>query len=162
MLKEYDTAWAKYQNGMRIIPMPLISSDFHQKLISEVIRFKNIQQFWKDNSNLLLIAKKRNQKVVVTDKNFKIVFASDSISEMNGYQPSEMIGKSPAIFQGEKTSKRTTLKIRNAVTSFKPFKEVILNYKKNGEEYWCQIEAFPMFNNNNEFLNYIAFEKIAS
>jgi PAS domain S-box-containing protein len=162
MLKEYDNAWAKYQKGIKIIPTPLLCWDFYSNIKSEETKFKNIQQFWKDKSNLLSLAKKQNQKVVITDKNFRIVFASDTISEMNGYQSEEMLGKSPVMFQGEKTSKRTTLSIKNAINKTKPFKEVILNYKKNGEEYWCQIEAFPMFNVNGEFLNYIAFEKIAS
>ena len=81
---------------------------------------------------------------------------------MNGYHPDEMIGNSPTIFQGLKTSKRTTLSIKKAISNLKPFKEVILNYKKNGELYWCEIEAYPMFNKSGDFLNYVALERIAS
>ena len=66
------------------------------------------------------------------------------------------------MFQGEATSKVTRQKIKTALTQLKPFKEVILNYRKNGDSYWCEIEAYPMFDKNGSFINYVALEKIAS
>ena len=161
-MKEYDKAWAKYQNGLNIVPLPLLCWDFRKEYVSETSRFKKLEQSWDTTLDYLKLSKSQKREVVITDKNFKIVFATDSIAKMNGYYPDEMIGNSPTMFQGLKTSKQTTLNIKKAIKDLKPFKEVILNYKKNGEIYWCEIEAFPMFNKNGDFLNYIALEKIAS
>ena len=47
------------------------------------------------------------------------------------------------------------------VTFNTAFKEVILNYKKNGETYLCKIEAYPKFDKEGNFVNYIAFETAA-
>ncbi|WP_309607610.1 PAS domain-containing protein [Flavobacterium sp.] len=162
MLKEYDNAWAKYQEKLNILSLPLVSWGFSKEFYSEEIQYKNINQFWNTTTDYLKLSKSEKRQLVITDKNFKIIFASENISKMNGYQPQEMLGKSPTMFQGLKTSKRTVLSIRKAIDNLKPFKEVILNYKKNGETYWCEIEAKPMFNQNGEFINYIALERIAS
>lgn len=162
MLNEFDNAWAKYQSKLNILRLPLISWEFRKEIYSEEIQYKNIQQFWNSETDFLKLSKSEKKQLVITDKNFKIIFASEHISKMNGYQPEEMLGKSPAMFQGSKTSKRTTLSIRKAIQNLEPFKEVILNYKKNGETYWCEIEAKPVYDNDGEFINYIAFERIAS
>lgn len=162
MLKEYDNAWAKYQKGLNILKLPLVSWEFRKESYSEEIQYKNIHQFWSDKTDFLKLSKLEKKQLVITDKNFKIIFASQHISKMNGYKPDEILGKSPTMFQGLETSKRTTLSIKNAIENLEPFKEVILNYKKNGETYWCEIEAKPMFNDSGEFINYIAFERIAS
>ena len=53
------------------------------------------------------------------------------------------------------------MKIRRAIGKREPFKAILLNYKKNGETYFCEIEAYPKFNAEGTFLNYIAFEKVA-
>lgn len=162
MLKEYDNAWAKYQKRLNILSLPLISWGFNKEFYSEKNQYKNIKQFWNTTTDYLKLSKSENKQLVITDKNYKIIFASENISNMNGYQPEEMLGKSPTMFQGLETSKQTIISIREAIDNLQPFKEVILNYKKNGEIYWCEIEAKPMFNHKGEFLNYLAFERIAS
>lgn len=162
MIKEYDNAWAKYQEKLNILSLPLVLWEFRKEMYSEKMHFKTINRFWNTKIDYLKVSKLEKRELVITDKNFKIIFASQNISKMNGYQPEEMLGKSPIMFQGLKTSKRTTLSIRKAVDNLKPFKEVILNYKKNGETYWCEIEAQPMFTKNGAFINYVAYEKTAS
>ena len=62
---------------------------------------------------------------------------------------------------GRVVSKETREKICIAIKDKKPFKEVILNYRKNGEMYYCEIEAHPKFDKDGNFLNYIAFEQAA-
>ncbi len=161
-MREYDNAWAKYQKGLRIVPTPLVCWDFRTEYLAESVRFKKLEQNWDTKLNFLEISKKQDQEIIVTDKNFKIVFASDTITNMNGYTPKEMIGNAPSMFQGEKTSAKTRSAIKQAISELKPFKEVIINYKKNGKSYKCEIEAYPMFDKNGEFLNYIALERLAS
>ena len=161
-MKEYDKAWAKYQTGLNIVPTPLVCWDFQKEYVSEIARFKKFESNWETEVNFFEISKSQNKEMIITDKNFKIVFATHSISKMNGYHPNEMIGNSPSMLQGENTSKSTKSAIKKALISQQPFKEVILNYKKNGKPYWCEIEAYPMFDKNGAFLNYIALEKLAS
>lgn len=161
MLKEYDKAWAKYQESLDILPLPLMSWEFFNLPRAEQKEFNDIQTIWADKINYLKVKKGNNRAVLVTDVNLKIIFASSNITKMNGYDYKEIIGNSPKMFQGEGTSLESRKNIRIAVSQMLPFKEVILNYKKNGETYLCQIEAYPKFDKEGNFVNYIAFETAA-
>ena len=161
-MKNYDIAFAKYYSTLNILPLPLTNWEFRTDYLSDAILFHKIQDSWNVKKDYLQESQKENQKIIITDKNFKIIFASRNISKINGYQSREIIGKSPTMFQGEATCVLTRKRIKTALNDLKPFKEVILNYRKNGESYWCEIEAYPMFSINGEFLNYIALEKLAA
>ncbi len=161
-MRNYENACADFYNKLKLQPLPLLSWEFRKDSFSDVFMFKNIQLRWTNKIDYLSQSQKENRELIITDKNFKIVFASANISRISGYQREEILGKSPVIFQGKATSKETRQKIKTAVTNLKPFKEVILNYRKNGDSYWCEIEAHPMFDKNGQFQNYIALERIAS
>ena len=80
---------------------------------------------------------------------------------MNGYTPEEVIGKSPSMFQGKKTSSVVSKQIRRAIQLKKSFEKKVLNYKKNGDIYFCLINGYPIYNEKGEFSHFIAFEKAA-
>lgn len=100
--------------------------------------------------------------VVVTDLSLKIVFASNNMVEMSGYLPKEVLGRTPKIFQGAATSEATIMEIRKAVTALKPFHITLVNYKRNGVPYDCEVEAFPVVNHTGKPVHFIAFENIAA
>lgn len=162
MTKDYDLALAKHHRKLRIVTVPLISWGLFPVCTDEISVFNYVQKYWKIKEDFDSIVQQSKKSILVTNTDFEIIFASNNILEMNGYNPFEIIGKSPKIFQGELTSSLTTKQIRKAIKQRKPFKEILLNYKKDGSIYLCEIEAFPKFNQKGEFINYIAFEKIAS
>ena len=160
MFDKYDQAWAKYQKKLRIVPFPLISWDVFSASNLEASKFNSIQKKWVNKENYHnQIA---NKSVIVTDKNHTILFTTKEISELTGYRSSEIIGQTPKMFQGALTDDRTREKIRMAISKNHPFKEIVINYKKDGTIYRCEIEAYPKFDSNNNLVNYIAFERIAS
>jgi PAS domain S-box-containing protein len=161
-MKDYDDAYAKYYSKLKVLPLPLTCWEFRKNIYSDAFLFKKIQSEWCIQKDFLKQSKKENKELLITDKDFKIVFASNTISKLSGYQAEEILGKSPSMFQGKKTCNVTRQKIKTAIINLIPFKEVILNYRKNGEKYWCEIEAYPMFDKNGTFLNYIALERIAA
>lgn len=162
MTEQYDKAWAKYVNGLRVVPVPLLSWDVFQNYNSEIKSYNFIQKEWNSKENFRKIVQLEKREIIITNANQEIVFATSGIYEMNGWNPFEVIGKSPKIFQGELTSESSKKKIRAAIKNQLPFKEVILNYRKDESTYLCEIEGFPKFNKKGELINYIAFERIAS
>ncbi|MBC7495080.1 MAG: PAS domain-containing protein, partial [Flavobacterium sp.] len=100
--------------------------------------------------------------IVLTDVNLKIVFASKNMVAMNGYLPSEVIGQHPKMFQGEATNSNVSKIIGNAVKNQLPFKEVVINYCKDGSLYKCEIKGFPIFDSSGKLRNFIAFEKMVA
>jgi PAS domain S-box-containing protein len=161
-MENYDIACAKYYSKLNILSLPLTTWEFRKDYLNEAINFHKIQANWNAKLDFLKQSQKEKREIIITDKHFKIIFASRNFSKINGYLPREIIGKSPSMFQGEATSTATRARIKTALNNLKPFKEVILNYRKNGDSYWCEIEAYPMFSKKGKFLNYIALEKFAA
>lgn len=166
--KDYDDALEKYSGNQEGTAMPLHSWDFfgdyfdYLKLaVSDLSKLEELSKAnrWKANWNFS--EELLDKVILVTDMDLKIVFASENIIQMTGYSFDEVIGKSPKIFQGEKTSAKELQQIRKAIDSKLPFDRTIINYKKNGETYSCHIKAFPVFNKKNEVVNFIAFENAA-
>ena len=102
-----------------------------------------------------------DKTIILTDPVLKIVYASENIFSMNGYSQQEVIGKTPRIFQGEKTARNELAEIRRSVKKQIAFESFIINYKKNGEIYNCHIEGYPVFNKQKELLHFIALENVA-
>ncbi len=160
MFNEYDQAWEKYQKKIKLLPLPLLSWDIFSNPNEAISTFNTLQKNWVNKEEYH--NKIANKSVIITDDKLTIVFASKEISELTGYHSSEIIGQSPKMFQGALTDNRTREKIRIAISKNHPFKEIVINYKKDGTCYKCEIEAYPKFDNNNNLVNYIAFERIAS
>lgn len=167
--RHYEEAVALYHGTLKNKSTPIYCWDFHNNFLDEV------KNFFVDFNTLNLIASQnkwaenkwdlknslKEEVVIVTDATLKIVFASHGIKAMNGYNPEEVIGNSPRMFQGEATNAITSNEIRNAVLQLEPFEKTLINYKKNGETYVCLIKGFPVFNTKGELSHYIAFEKAA-
>ncbi|MBL7769229.1 MAG: PAS domain-containing protein [Flavipsychrobacter sp.] len=100
-----------------------------------------------------------NKTILVTNADLKILFASKNIERMNGYQPWEVIGKSPKLFQGPATQLSSRKMIRTALSEIKPFNCTILNYRKDGTLYNCKIEGYPLLNESGRLTNYVAIEE---
>jgi PAS domain S-box-containing protein len=132
----------------------LVEADF-KNLNQIALQSKWTSQDWGLRESL------QDQVVVVTDSKLKIVFASNNIVEMNGYNASEVIGNNPKMFQGVNTCSVTSNEIRIAIEKQLPFEKKVLNYKKNGEPYYCLIKGYPVFNNKGDLAHFIAFEKAA-
>jgi PAS domain S-box-containing protein len=167
--KQYDIAIGKYHDTLDITMSPLLSWDFGREYLDE------LNLIFTDCNKLNLIAsahkwsaedwdfrnKLKEEVVIVTDAKLEIVFASHNMTKMNGYVESEVLGKSPKMFQGHNSSKTTSSEIREAIQSERPFVKTVVNYNKNGEIYVCLIKGFPVFNLKGKLSHFIAFEKAA-
>ena len=162
MTPEYDKALVKYYSKLKILHLPLISWDIFANHNFEIDNFNAIQKQWNSKTNFNEIVYRSKREIIITNLKQEIVFASKGLHAMNGYHSYEVIGKSPEIFQGKLSSPKSINRIRKAIQDKLPFKEVILNYRKDGTTYLCEIEAFPKFDKKMNLINYIAFEKLVS
>ena len=115
---------------------------------------------WRVDWDLEELIVKQGKVALVTDPSQIIRFATENMFDMNGYTAKEVIGKKPSIFQGEQTSVHVKNEIRTAIKQLKPFRGTLINYRKNGTLYNCEVEEFPVFNMENKHTHFIAFERI--
>lgn len=169
ILKEGNNSKAKYFDSLKVNTIPLISWGFSatfqaeiKGIVSDTHRISNLAhgKKWK-NADWDFRNKLEKKIILITDTKLNIVFASHNMHKMYGYLENEVLGKTPKMFQGKETSVHTSSEIREAIALKKPFVKQVLNYKKNGELYYCNIEGFPIFNRKGELVNFIAFEQAA-
>ncbi len=116
------------------------------------------QQRWKNLPELMEPLHNPEVAVVITDASERIKWVSEGFYRMTGYKEEEVLLKKPRFLQGEKTDKAMLRQIRQALNLHQPSEGTLLNYRKNGEPYYCKIAITPLFNEGNELVNFIAVE----
>lgn len=168
-LNEYDKSVAVGSQQSRGVKMPLLSWDLYSVFFRDLMGAQHdlsllnqMSKLYKWNLSLDFNDElQTNDAILITNTDLQIVFASQGIASMSGYQPAEVVGKSPKMFQGKETSAEKRAEINKAVSSLQPFDTVLVNYRKNGEKYDCHIRSFPIFNKKGELTHFIALEKAA-
>ena len=168
-LSEYDRSVVTANAKVKSAIMPLLSWDLYsvyfRNLKGNHADFAQLEQMaalYKWNLSLNLLEElHNNDAIIVTNIALEIEFASEGIAAMTGYQPLEVVGKSPKLFQGKATSEEKRAAISLAIASHKPFETTLINYKKTGEPYDCHIRSFPIFNKKGQLSHFIALEKAA-
>jgi PAS domain S-box-containing protein len=89
----------------------------------------------------------------------RIIYVNEAVTELTGYQPHEVVGQSPKIFQGPKTDRKTLDRIRSGLLSGMSIREELLNYRKDGSEYWIEISIDPILNDKNDITHFIAVQR---
>ena len=96
----------------------------------------------KINTALLrVLADNSFDSIVITDATVqgKIIYANKASKKLTGYDPSDVIGKTPRILQGVGTDKKVIGRLAVALKSGKKFQGKTINYKKDGTPfimYW--------------------------
>lgn len=137
---------------------PLLSK--HQELANDLEAFAQLKvRFdWQNVADLhpVLLA---NQTVIVTDRATRILWVSDSFRLLTGYQSFEVLGRKPSFLQGPLTSPKTQDTIRQNLTRGASVAVTVLNYRKEGTPYRCQVKIRPLMNSQRECTHFIAYEK---
>ena len=88
-----------------------------------------------------------------------IVYVNDRFCNVTGYSREELIGATPRLLQGPNTDRATLDKIRKSLSRWQPVNVDVLNYKKNGEEFWQNLDIFPHANAEGWYTHWIAIQR---
>lgn len=148
--------------------MPLLSWDFfmenYRKKLLEAKKDFELRQVtalaekfrWKNNLELAF-SENDYEAIIITDANQNIIWVNEGFSTMTGYSKKFAINKTPGFLQGKETSAATRKSIREKISEDKPFKEIIVNYKKDKTPYKCEVKIIPLYNDFTT--HFIAFER---
>lgn len=89
----------------------------------------------------------------------KIIFANQAFSKMSGYKASEVIGKTPLLFNGENSDKKELEKLISSVKSEQATNIETISYKKDGEEYWVSFSMIPIFDKDGKLSHWISIQR---
>ena len=88
----------------------------------------------------------------------EILYVNTSFGKMTGYIPEEIIGRSPKFLQGEKTDPLEVDRLNKAMLAGESCECTLLNYKKNGVEFWNHLSVSPVIDAYGLVTHFIAIE----
>ena len=89
----------------------------------------------------------------------KIVYVNEAFTKMTGYSAAEVIGKTPRILQGPKSDKAELKEFSERMRKWQTSEITVLNYKKNGEEFWNNFIVSPIADEKGSYTHWIAIER---
>jgi PAS domain S-box-containing protein len=89
----------------------------------------------------------------------RIVWVNRAFVEMTGYSSEEVIGQSPRILQGPETDEATRHRIRDALNNWQHIREEVLNYRKDGEIFWAELDIRPVANEDGWYTHWVAVQR---
>jgi diguanylate cyclase (GGDEF)-like protein/PAS domain S-box-containing protein len=86
----------------------------------------------------------------------RIVFVNEAFERRTGYRREEVLGRTPRLLQGPGTQRRELDRIRAAMEQWQPARVDVINYKKNGEAFWVDLEVSPVWDDARRLTHWVA------
>ena len=89
----------------------------------------------------------------------RIIFVNDAFERLTGYSREEVLGQSPELLQGLKTSAPELHRIGVAMGKWQPVRAEVINYTKSGEEFWIEMDIVPIADSTGWYTHWVAIER---
>ena len=105
------------------------------------------------------VVRSTDNMVVVTDAQGKVEWVNDAFIRTTGFTLDDMLGQRPgAVLQGPGSSPEVKARMREALQRGEPFTEEILNYGRDGHEYWVSLDVSPVHDDKGVLTGYVAVQ----
>ena len=119
-----------------------------------------------DSMRLLAKAVEKAQDVVliteaepVSSPGPRILYVNEAFERMTGYSAAEVIGKTPRILQGPNSDRAALGRIRDALVAWQPVREELINYRKDGTEFYVELSIVPIADEKGWYTHWIAIQR---
>lgn len=89
----------------------------------------------------------------------RVVYVNEAFTRMTGYQPEEIIGKTPRVLQGPKTDRAQLDKIRKALKRWRPVEVDLVNNHKDGTEFWVELSIVPVADPHGWYTHWVSVQR---
>ncbi len=97
--------------------------------------------------------------MICTDTDFRITYMNDAAEDMYGYRLEEVKGETPGIFNAEPDSDEIQQHIFDTVSSGGTYRDVILNKRKNGSTFYCEMKISPLLDDDGAMRGYMSSQR---
>jgi len=96
--------------------------------------------------------------VTQASDNTPIVYVNGAFTELTGYDPSDVLNRSPALLQGPKTDQTVIDRLRQDLSAGLIFEGETINYRKDGAEFLMSWRVFPINDVKGNPLYFVALQ----
>ncbi|MES3033667.1 MAG: PAS domain S-box protein [Gemmatimonadota bacterium] len=89
----------------------------------------------------------------------RIVYVNEAFERTTGFRRDEVIGRSPAILRGPDTDRGAADRIDGAIRDRERVREELLNYTKQGEPLWLDVDILPVDGPGGSYMQWVAVER---
>ncbi len=89
----------------------------------------------------------------------ELLYVNQAFTRITGYDLTEVLGRTPRLLQGPKTDRSQLDKIRTALQEQKPVQVELLNYRKDGSEFWVELNIVPISNKAGQVTHWVALQR---
>jgi len=89
----------------------------------------------------------------------RIIYVNDAFTRLTGYNPEEVLGKTPRILQGPKSDRTQLDKFRAALKKWQPIVVELINYRKDGSQFWVETSVTPVANAEGWYTHWVAVQR---
>lgn len=106
-----------------------------------------------------------NDIVMITDAESldepgpRIVFVNRAFEEHTGYSLNEALGRAPRFLQGPKTQRAVLDRIHNALAHKDHVSAELINYTKDGREFWSEIDIDPVIAADGRVTHFVSIQR---
>ena len=157
---EFEEYYADLQRWLEVRAYP-----FEEGL---AVYFRDVSERRTSQEQLLLLQtsiSRLNDTVTITEAGPldapgpRIVFVNDAFERQTGYSRHEVLGRTPRILQGPQTQRSELAKIKAALQAAQPVRVELINYKKNGEMFWQELEIVPVDHPDRGLTHWVAVSR---
>jgi len=88
-----------------------------------------------------------------------ILYVNEAFTNLTGYEKEEVLGKSPRMLQGANTDREELNRLKEAMIHREPCQIEVINYHKNGTEYWVEMSIVPVLDKHGICTHFISIER---
>lgn len=105
------------------------------------------------------ITRQVRDAIVVTDRDFKIIYLNPAAAEMYGYSQEDIQGKSPGIFNAEPVAEDIQQDIYRSLGAGKIWEGAHLNRHKDGSTFTVELKISPLLDSRGSIIGYISIQR---
>ncbi len=96
---------------------------------------------------------------LVTDADRRIIYCNRAFTSMTGFEITDMLGGSCRILQGPNTDSAALAEIRHALNSGIDYRGRVLNYRRDGTEFWNQLTISPIRDSRGVITHFVSVQR---
>lgn len=156
-----EQAIMQRSKGNKSVYVPLVNNDeigIMANALNTMLIALDLSQA--ETKKLALVAKCTDNIVIISDNLGRVEWVNDGFTRITGYTLEEVRGIKPGdVLQGHGTDQKTVETIRRSLQRGYGFQVEILNYKKDGTEFWVAMEIQPIRDDDGHITQFIAIER---